>query len=313
VYIGRFLLEERETWYFGGGSSMDSAAGVREDAIGFFRDDSVLGFDVVDEGFGMSSALVLRVFIRDDAGAFFRADWVLPCDAGDPLGRTSSTFFVVLELFPWWDGNSGFGSGGWALSDSVTASAAARSAAREASCGVVGVAGGACDGAVGFADCTGSILKLASHYLGCSAYYEDILSAHNLVAVEKRKCCRHVTVRGAASGLSKGIHDCMRGILSIRGRIEAIMYGSIAVSGDVFPKFIVRRQHQNFSVIAVAGVFATHSHFSYCETPPPPADDKEIRARSHHDGRYTLRHHPPWPIQRQMAATSPSSTASSPS
>lgn len=38
-----------------------------------------------------------------------------------------------------------------------------------------------------------------------------------------------------------------------------------------------------FSVLDVAGVFATHSHFSYYETPPPPADDKEIRARSHHD------------------------------
>jgi hypothetical protein len=47
------------------------------------------------------------------------------------------------------EGRSGLGSGGCALSDSVRASAAARSAARAASCGVVGAAGGACEGAVG--------------------------------------------------------------------------------------------------------------------------------------------------------------------
>jgi len=46
-----------------------------------------------------------------------------------------------------------------------------------------------------------------------------------------------------------------------------------------------------FSVVEVAGVFATHSHFSYCETPPPPADDKEIRARSHDNHTFTATTH----------------------
>ena len=78
------------------------------EALGFFKDASVLGFGVdVADGLGMSSALVLRVFICDDAGA-------------------------------------------------------ARSAARDASCGVVGGAGGACHGAVGLADLTGSMIGLVS-------------------------------------------------------------------------------------------------------------------------------------------------------
>jgi hypothetical protein len=69
-------------------------------------------------------------------------------DVGARGGKASPALLVVLE----WarlEGRSGFGSGGCALSDSVMASAAARSAARAASLGVLGAAGGACEGAVG--------------------------------------------------------------------------------------------------------------------------------------------------------------------
>lgn len=134
------------------------------EAFGIFKDDSVLSFDVdVADGLGISSALVLRVFICDDVGAFFSAACVSGCHVGAIGGETASAFVVGVGVGPCWEGSAGLGSGGCALSDSVTASAAARSAARDASCGVVGGAGGACDGAVGFADLTGSMIKLVSH------------------------------------------------------------------------------------------------------------------------------------------------------
>jgi hypothetical protein len=59
-------LALRETWYFGGGSSMDTVDDVLALLDDFLvREDSVLGFDVeVDfEGLGMSSALVFKVDI----------------------------------------------------------------------------------------------------------------------------------------------------------------------------------------------------------------------------------------------------------
>jgi hypothetical protein len=143
--MGRFLEAERATWYLGGGSSIVTADGVR---AAFLREDSVLGFDEEGAGgVGTASARGLWAVVRD---GFFRADWVSGCDVGEAGGKTSSAFFVAGEAFARWEGRSGLGSGGCALSDSVMASAAARSAARAASCGVVGAAGGACDGAVGF-------------------------------------------------------------------------------------------------------------------------------------------------------------------
>lgn len=82
---------------------------------------------------------------------------MLACDVGAAGGETSSAFRVFGDVFPCWEGSSGLGSGGCALSDSVMASAAARSAAREASWRVAGGAGGACEGAVGAGDLAGSI------------------------------------------------------------------------------------------------------------------------------------------------------------
>jgi hypothetical protein len=121
--MGRFLLAERETWYFGGGREMEMEEGVG------FADD-----------------------VREVFWGFFRADSVLACGVCEAGGKTSSALVVVvlgIELFKRLEGSSGLGSGGCALSDSVIASAAARSAARAASCGVVGAAGGACEGAMG--------------------------------------------------------------------------------------------------------------------------------------------------------------------
>jgi hypothetical protein len=125
--MGRFLLAVREMWYFGGGKDIDIGEGVD------WGDDVVRGVAVV----------------RDVVGALFRADSVLGCDVGEAGGKTSSAFFGAVGFEVRFEGSSGFGSGGCALSDSVTASAAARSAARAASWGVVGAAGGACEGAVG--------------------------------------------------------------------------------------------------------------------------------------------------------------------
>lgn len=59
---------------------------------------------------------------------------------------------LVFEAFDRFEGNVGFGSGGCALSDSVTASAAARSAARWACWGVDGASGEAFGGNEGFAE-----------------------------------------------------------------------------------------------------------------------------------------------------------------
>jgi hypothetical protein len=124
--MGRFLLAERETWYFGGGREMEIEEGVS------FADD-----------------------VREVFWGFFKADSVLACDVCvcEAGGKTSSALVVGVfgvELCKRLEGSSGLGSGGCALSDSVIASAAARSAARAASCGVVGAAGGACEGAMGW-------------------------------------------------------------------------------------------------------------------------------------------------------------------
>jgi hypothetical protein len=44
---------------------------------------------------------------------------------------------------------------------------------------------------------------------------QDILASHNLVAVEKRKCWRHVTDLGAASGRSNDTNGWIRGIAAV--------------------------------------------------------------------------------------------------
>jgi hypothetical protein len=61
--------------------------------------------------------------------------------------------------------------------------------------------------------CETVLKRSISVVVDSTTYIEDIPSAHNLGAVEKRKCCRHVTVRGAANVLSRGINGCMRGIM----------------------------------------------------------------------------------------------------
>lgn len=104
---------------------------------------------------GMSGATALSTlavagFFSDFSVFFFGFE-----AGGGGVGTLSALGLASGEsvLDEWSDGRGGFESGGWALSDSVTASAAARSAALEASWGVVGGAGGASGGAVGFADC----------------------------------------------------------------------------------------------------------------------------------------------------------------
>jgi hypothetical protein len=86
-----------------------------------------------------------------------------------------------------WEGRSGLGSGGCALSDSVMASAAARSAARAASCGVVGAAGGACDGAVGFEDVAGGMEGSASCQFPSGAGYRKCRTySHRIISLRSR-------------------------------------------------------------------------------------------------------------------------------
>jgi hypothetical protein len=154
------------------------ADGVRDFAF-FFRADSVLGFEVGAVGVGTASAF------DGDSG---EDGWRDRCE-----------------------GRSGFESGGWALSDSVMASAAARSAARAASWGVDGAAGGAWEGAVGFAGLEGSG-RCQLHPILSGRMRQIIRSAQNLVVVEKRKCCRHATALGAPNVLNSGVRACNRGI-----------------------------------------------------------------------------------------------------
>jgi hypothetical protein len=119
-------VEVRETWYFGEPRGADGGGGV-----------AVWG------SFARKAGFLCRLF-----GIGGKEDLVLGRDVGARGGKTSPALLVVLELARL-EGSSGFGSGGCALSDSVTASAAARSAARAASLGVLGAAAGACEGAVG--------------------------------------------------------------------------------------------------------------------------------------------------------------------
>lgn len=123
----------------------------------------------------LDAGVVVALGLKDEPRLFAN----LGCDVGDAGGKTSPELFVARA-----EGRSGLGSGGWALSASVRASAAARSAARDASWGVVGGAGGACEGADGFAHLTGSIHDQYS----CIITYRGIdrLAAHSLEAVEKR-------------------------------------------------------------------------------------------------------------------------------
>lgn len=182
--MGRLLVAERETWYLGGGRSRSGADAVLVLGVFFRLDvsaDMVFGRGVGWEGGKTSSALrgvvrrvdwvlgletgaggtdTLSACMGDVVGVagFFNSDSVLGFEVVDGGVGTSSALALVFEnaaSAEWSEGSSGFGSGGWALSDSVTASAAARSAALEASWGVDGGGGGACDDAVGFADFTG--------------------------------------------------------------------------------------------------------------------------------------------------------------
>ena len=68
-----------------------------------------------------------------------------------------------------------------------------------------------------------------------------LLSAHSLVAVEKRKCCRHVTVREAANGLSRGANCCIRGIACVLKQAPSL-YSDVEGVRDQMD------QHQMFSV-----------------------------------------------------------------
>tara|TARA_R110002003_G_scaffold68_15_gene6196 strand:+ start:2743 stop:3165 length:423 start_codon:yes stop_codon:yes gene_type:complete len=121
-----------------------------------FRDAVVLRL-LVGDGVGTASALLDVVFDVEDC---FSADSVFAVEEADGVGGGAGTSSALLDVVfrlgvldavapcGRLEGSSGFGSGGCALSDSVTASVAARSAAREVSEAFEGVMGCTlCEGA----------------------------------------------------------------------------------------------------------------------------------------------------------------------
>lgn len=140
----------------GGVGIASSALGIVEEAAGWSKAISESAFGAGADGATTSSTLVV-VFVVC-AGFFSEASvFFFGLEAGGGGVGTLSAFVLASgdrELDEWSDGRGSFASGGCALSASVTASAAARSAALEASWGVVGGAGGACEDAEGFDDWT---------------------------------------------------------------------------------------------------------------------------------------------------------------
>lgn len=180
--MGRFLFADRATWYFGGDRDIDwVGTGEREAFAAFLRRSS---FCVRDSGLNL---LVWKALLG-------------------VLGAVGSTGFGC-DAFDRFEGRMGFGSGGCALSLSVTASAAARSAARCACCDVDGASEDAFGGNEGFDEALGEVEVCKD---GCSDW--------NRVAVEKRKCWRHATALGAASGRNRDIKGVMRGIGILDGQ-----------------------------------------------------------------------------------------------
>lgn len=130
--MGRFLFADRATWYFGGDRDIDwVGTGEREAFAAFLRRSS---FCVRDSGLNL---LVWKALLG-------------------VLGAVGSTGFGC-DAFDRFEGRMGFGSGGCALSLSVTASAAARSAARCACCDVDGASEDAFGGNEGFDEALGEV------------------------------------------------------------------------------------------------------------------------------------------------------------
>lgn len=120
--MGKLPYADRETWYFGEGSDNSSGDCWVGAVAAVFLAPLLSGLNVLNLG-----------------------------GEGGPVGSAESAAVEDLGLRFWEcvEGSVGFGAGGCALSDSVTASAAARSAARWAAWGVDGAAGEAFGGDAG--------------------------------------------------------------------------------------------------------------------------------------------------------------------
>lgn len=89
--------------------------------------------------------------------------------------------------------------------------------------------------------------------------------------MEKRKCWRHVTALGAANDLSKGVKDCNRGITNVEEYSKALRTLKTEQlqlqGGDVDVK-LCEINTKSLARIRIAGVLATHSHFSFTSAKP---------------------------------------------
>lgn len=198
--MGRLLVADLETWYLGGGRDILGAS-------------SVFGF-LGDFCFSVEVVFAASWGAAVGAGATSSAFVGVACDAG---------LVGLLLARGCLEGRVGFSSGGCALSPSVRDSAAARSAARWASWGDDGCSeeafGGREGWRMGLAFGGGSIYYQSLLKVSIDAY--DLRSACHGLAVEKQKCWRDATTRGAANGLSRGTRDCSRGIAVYRKLIIA--------------------------------------------------------------------------------------------